>query len=74
MRGLANDPQHAPHLVEAATGSVRTKHRVGVRTGQRHPGANPVELLRRVCQGLAGAAVSTASEPWALPLHHPRPT
>jgi hypothetical protein len=49
-RGSTNDKQHTPHLVEATTGSARTKNPNEIRPGQPHPAANPaVELLHRAC-------------------------
>jgi hypothetical protein len=51
--GLTNDRQHTPHLVaRTATTGAGTKHPVNVRTGQPHPGANP---LSNCCVGGCGS-------------------
>ena len=70
MRGPTSDRQHTPHLVAGTTtASARTKHPVNVRTGQPHPAANPVELLRRGCGSpdtvMARSHGSTRAQPSA---------
>ena len=65
--GLTNDRQHTPHLVaRTATTGAGTKHPVNVRTGQPHPGANP---LSNCCVGGCGSpnAVMSHSHGSRLP-------